>query len=89
MNPPPPLPGFAPATDKVAPKQLLVPLPTLPGITSAQAKPRLIQADQQRIWLVSEDEVIILTTNVFHRFIQASTAARSGSKNMAKLSSGH
>ncbi len=84
-----PLPGFAPATDKVAPKQLLVPLPALPGTSSAQAKPRLIQANQQRIWLVSEDEIIVLTTNAFHRFIQASTAAKGGSKSMARASTGH
>ena len=66
--------GFAAgSTDRVEPKRLLVPLPAPPG-TAATTAPHLIQIDeQQRVWLVSEGNVTVLTAKEFHRFAQAST----------------
>ena len=55
-------------TDKVEPKRLLVPLPALPG-AAANTAPHLIQIDeQQRVWLVSEGNVTVLTAKEFHQF---------------------
>ncbi|MFD1467454.1 hypothetical protein ACFQ48_04390 [Hymenobacter caeli] len=54
----------APATDKVAPARLLRPVPAPAGA----ANPVLLQVDDhQRLWLVSEAEVVVLTTKEFHR----------------------
>ena len=66
------LDSFAPATDRIAPKQLLVPLPALPGTATT---PVLLQADQQqRLWLASADGVTVLTAKEFARFVRASKA---------------
>ena len=72
--------GFAAgSTDKVEPKRLLVPLPALPG-TAATTPPHLIQIDeQQRVWLVSEGNVTVLTAREFHQFAQASTTRTAAS----------
>lgn len=68
----------APATDKVEPQRLLVPLPALPGATSA-APPALVQVDaQQRVWLASADEVTVLTAKQFRQFAQRAPAAAPG-----------
>jgi ligand-binding sensor domain-containing protein len=62
------LASFAPATDKVEPKRLLVPLPQLPGT----GNPILLQLDkQQRLWLASTEGVTVLTSKEFSRFVQA------------------
>lgn len=68
------LPGFgAPATDKVEQKQLLRPVPALPGA----GNPVLLQIDdRQRVWLVSESEIIVLTAKEFHQIIRAGAAAQ-------------
>ena len=66
------LAGFAPATDKMEPKRLLRPLALPPGT----GNPVLLAVDrQQRLWLVSEVGVTVLTTKEFHRLAQAATAA--------------
>ena len=50
-----------------------MPLPTLPG-AAANTAPHLIQIDeQQRVWLVSEGNVTVLTAREFHQFAQAGT----------------
>ena len=57
--------SFAPATDQIVPKRLLRPLP-------AAGKPTLLQVDdQQRLWLVSEAGVTVLTTKELRRLVQA------------------
>ncbi|MGI4886191.1 MAG: hypothetical protein ACRYFR_14645 [Janthinobacterium lividum] len=71
-------PPAAPTTDKVEPQRLLVPLPALPGATSA-APPVLVQVDaQQRVWLASADEVTVLTIKQFRKFAQRTPAAAPG-----------
>ena len=73
------LASFAPATDKVEPKRLLVPLPQLPGA----GNPILLQLDkQQRLWLASTEGVTVLTTKEFCRFAQA----QSGTTGLAAIS---
>ena len=73
------LASFAPATDKVEPKRLLVPLPQLPGT----GNPILLQLDkQQRLWLASTDGVTVLTSKGFCRFAQA----QSGTTGLAAKS---
>ncbi|MDB5269592.1 MAG: hypothetical protein JWP58_2632 [Hymenobacter sp.] len=72
-NEPASLASFAPSTDKVEPKRLLVPLPALPGA----GNPVLIEVDkQQRLWLVSTEGVTVLTAKEFHRFAQAHPTAK-------------
>ena len=72
-NEPVNLASFAPATDKVEPKRLLIPLPQLPGT----GNPVLLQVDQQRrLWLASEEGVTVLTAKAFQRLVQANNAAR-------------
>ena len=73
------LASFAPATDKVEPKRLLVPLPQLPSA----GNPVLLQLDkQQRLWLASTEGVTVLTTKEFCRFAQA----QSGTTGLAAKS---
>ena len=80
-NEPASLASFAPSTDKVELKRLLVPLPTLRGA----GNPVLLEVDkQQRLWLVSEEGVTVLTAKDFHRFVEASTAAKPDAKRMAR-----
>jgi len=68
------LASFAPAPDKVVPKQLLVPLPAPPGATSP---PVLLQVDKQhRLWLAGADGITVLTAKEFARFVQASKGAK-------------
>lgn len=63
-----PLEGLEQTTDKVERKQVLLPLPTT-------HQPRLVQLDrQQRVWLVSEDEVTVLTAKELREKIKATTA---------------
>ena len=65
------LDSFAPSTDKVEPKRLLVPLPQLPGASN----PVLLEVDkQQRLWLASEDGLTILTPKELHHFLQTRNA---------------
>lgn len=72
-NEPASLASFAPSTDKVEPKRLLVSLPPLPGA----GNPVLMQVDkQQRLWLVSESGITVLTSKQFHRFVQAQAAGK-------------
>ena len=72
-NEPASLASFAPSTDKVGPKRLLVPLPTLPGA----GNPVLMEVDkQQRLWLVSTEGVTVLTAKEFRRFAQANNMTR-------------
>ncbi|MBC8081978.1 MAG: hypothetical protein H7Z21_02095 [Hymenobacter sp.] len=68
--------GFEPAaTDKVEQQQLLIPLPAL----AAARPPHLIQFDQkQRAWLVSEDEVTVLTPKELRRFLHPQPAPKTG-----------
>ena len=84
-NEPARLASFAPSTDKVEPKRLLVPLPQLPNA----GNPVLLQVDkQQRLWLVSEQGVTVLTVNKFHHFVQANTAAQARANGVAQLGAG-
>ncbi|GAB3574850.1 hypothetical protein [Hymenobacter daeguensis] len=68
--------SFAPATDdKVEPKRLLVSLPPLPGA----GNPVLLQVDkQQRLWLVGESGVAVLTTRQLHQLISAHSTPKAG-----------
>ncbi|WP_310393026.1 two-component regulator propeller domain-containing protein [Hymenobacter sp.] len=76
------LDSFAPSADKVEQKQLLVPLPALPG-TAAKTPPVLIQVDpQQRLWLVSAGEVAVLTAKEFHKFVHAKGAGSGVAGNL-------
>ena len=69
-NEPTRLASFAPATDKVAPRRLLVPLPPLPGAGT----PVLLEVDKgQRLWLVGDEGIRVLTAKEFRRLVQAAT----------------
>ena len=71
-----PLPGFATATDKIEPQRLLRPLPPLPGT----GNPTLLAVDQQqRLWLVGPEGVVVLTAREFRQFAQAKNAAAGAS----------
>ncbi|MBF9142938.1 ligand-binding sensor domain-containing protein [Hymenobacter properus] len=71
--------SFAPSTDKVEPKRLLVPLPLLPET----GNPTLLQVDQrQRLWLVSHSGVTVLTNAELRRLV----ATRATSKALANQS---
>ncbi|MBF9223481.1 ligand-binding sensor domain-containing protein [Hymenobacter ruricola] len=60
--------SFAPSTDKIEQKRLLLPLAPLPGA----GNPTLLQVDaRQRLWLVSEAGIQVLTAKEFRRFAQA------------------
>lgn len=75
------LASFAPATDKVEPKQLLVPL-LLP---TGAGNPALLQVDaQQRLWLVSNQGITVLTAKELRRLRQTNA----GSTGVAQLSTG-
>ena len=77
------LDSFSPSTDKIEQKRLLVPLPALPG-TATALPPSLIEIDkQQRVWLVSEGAVTVLTAKQFHHFIHTQTAAKPSPKGLA------
>ena len=70
--------SFAPATDKVEPKRLLMPVAPPAGTTN----PVLLEVDQQqRLWLVSTTGVTVLTAKEFQRLAQANTTAKANVKN--------
>ena len=71
--------AFAPATDKVEPKPLLLLLPLLPGA----GNPVLLEVDKrQRLWLVSEQGISVLTPKALRRLVQtASTAQQTVANN--------
>ncbi|WP_210514491.1 hypothetical protein [Hymenobacter terricola] len=63
--------SFTPATDKIEPKRLLLPLPKLPSA----GIPVLLEVDQQqRLWMVGTEGVTVLTAKEFQRFVQAQAA---------------
>jgi ligand-binding sensor domain-containing protein len=67
-----PATSFAPATDRVETKQLLRSVPNPTGTTS----PTLLHLDaQQRLWLVSEEAVVVLTAREFHQLAHSPTTA--------------
>jgi ligand-binding sensor domain-containing protein len=77
-----PLPGFAPATDKIEPQRLLRPLPALPGT----GNPVLLQVDwQQRLWLVSPDAITVLKPKQLRQLMQTGAPARAGTTGVAQL----
>lgn len=64
-----PLPGFAPATDKIEPQRLLRPLPALSGA----GNPVLLSVDKQgQLWLVSPDAITILKPKQLRQLLPAS-----------------
>lgn len=70
------LTGPAPATDKIEPRRLLVPLPPLPGA----GNPVLLAVDKrQRLWLADPNGVSVLSPKQFYRFVQSSRAAAGAS----------
>ena len=77
--------SFAPATDKVEPKRLLKPV-VLPA---SMGNPILLEVDkQQRLWLVSDSGVTVLTAKDFHRLAQPGTTATAAAKGVARLDTG-
>ena len=73
------LASFAPATDQVEPKRLLVPLSLPTGV----GNPVLLTVDkQQRLWLASEAGVSVLTLREFHRLVQASSTRKAWAGNL-------
>lgn len=74
------LASLAPAsTDRVEPKRALVPL-AVPGA----GNPSLLHIDaQQRVWLVSEDAITVLTAKEFQRLVQAKNASKPVAKGTA------
>ena len=73
--------SFVPATDKVEPKRLLLPLAPPTG----SGNPVLLEVDkQQRLWLASEDGVTVLTAREFHRLVQASTPKKALAGNLTR-----
>lgn len=74
------LPSFeAAASDVVAQKQLLRPVALGPGT----ANPVLLQVDeQQRLWLVSEAEVVVLTAKEFHQLAAGPAKPASGTAKL-------
>ncbi|MBD2769243.1 hypothetical protein IC235_15230 [Hymenobacter sp. BT664] len=67
------LPSFTPSTDKIEQKQLLVPLPAPAGA----GNPFLLEVDkQQRLWLVSEGKVTVLTAKEFHQLVHSRNGAQ-------------
>ena len=75
------LASLAPAsTDRVEPKRVLVPL-AVPGA----GNPFLLHIDaQQRVWLVSEDQITVLTAKEFQRFVQVKNANKPVAKGAAR-----
>ena len=60
--------AFAPSTDRIEPKRVLVPLP----LPAGAANPTLLEVDaRQRVWLASENGVLVLSAKAFRRFVSA------------------
>jgi len=56
--------SFEPATDRIAPRQVLVPVPAL----ASAGKPYLVQVDRrQRVWVASAGEVSVWTAKAFRQ----------------------
>ncbi|OUJ74835.1 hypothetical protein BXP70_08760 [Hymenobacter crusticola] len=67
--------SLEPTTDQVAPKQLLVPLPSSVAGTPKASSAQLIRVDEkQRVWLASAGEVSVWTAKAFHHLLPPKAA---------------